>query len=52
MPMDFHLDTLLNFPNVTIESCLQQSNEVYLKGSSGSAVETVLGTTKEDLKNS
>lgn len=31
MPMDFHLDTLLNFPNVTIESCLQQSNEVYLK---------------------
>lgn len=29
--MDFHLDTLLNFPNVTIESCTQQSNEVYLK---------------------
>jgi transposase len=29
--MDFHLDTLLNFPNVTVESCTQQSNEVYLK---------------------
>jgi hypothetical protein len=29
--MDFHLDTLLNFPSVTVESCTQQSNEVYLK---------------------
>ena len=29
--MDFHLDTLLNFPNVTVESCLHQSNEVYFK---------------------
>jgi len=31
--MDFHLDALLNFPNVTVESCTQQSNsnEVYLK---------------------
>jgi transposase len=29
--MDFHLDTLLNFPNVTVQSCVQQSNEVYLK---------------------
>lgn len=29
--MDFHLDTLLNFPNVTVESCTQQSNEVHLK---------------------
>jgi transposase len=29
--MDFHLDTLLNFPNVTVESCTQQNNEVYLK---------------------
>lgn len=29
--MDFYLDTLLNFPNVTVQSCVQQSNEVYLK---------------------
>lgn len=29
--MDFHLDRLLNFPNVTVESCIQQTNEVYLK---------------------
>lgn len=29
--MDFHLDTLLNFPNVTVESCTQQSSEVHLK---------------------
>ncbi|WP_416669776.1 transposase family protein [Egbenema bharatensis] len=29
--MDFHLDALLNFPHVTVESCTQQSNEVYLK---------------------
>jgi transposase len=31
MPMDFHLDTLLNFPNVTVESCTQQFSAVYLK---------------------
>ena len=29
--MDFHLDRLLNFPNITVESCIQQPNEVYLK---------------------
>lgn len=29
--MDFHLDALLNFPHVTVESCTQQSHEVYLK---------------------
>lgn len=29
--MDFHLDTLLKLPNVTVESCPQQPNEVYLK---------------------
>ncbi|MBD2309814.1 transposase family protein [Chroococcidiopsis sp. FACHB-1243] len=29
--MDLHLDTLLNLPNVTVESCTQQPNEVYLK---------------------
>lgn len=29
--MDFHLDTLLKLPNVTVEGCIQQSNEVYLK---------------------
>jgi transposase len=29
--MDFHLDTLLKLPNVTVESCIQQPNEVYLK---------------------
>jgi hypothetical protein len=26
--MDFHLDTLLNLPDVTVESCLYQDNEV------------------------
>lgn len=29
--MDFHLDTLLKFPNVTVESCTQELNGVYLK---------------------
>jgi hypothetical protein len=29
--MNFHLDALLNFPHVTVESCTQQSNELYLK---------------------
>lgn len=29
--MDFHLDRLLNFPNITVESCTQQPHEVYLK---------------------
>jgi len=29
--VDIHLDTLLNFPNATVESCTQQDNEVYLK---------------------
>ena len=29
--MDFHLDKLLNFPNITVEGCTQQTNEVYLK---------------------
>lgn len=29
--MDLHLDRLLNLPNVTVESCTQQPNEVYLK---------------------
>ena len=29
--MDFHLDTLLNFPHVTVESCTQQLGEVHLK---------------------
>lgn len=29
--MDFHLDTLLQLPNVTVESCTYQPNEVYLK---------------------
>jgi transposase len=29
--MDIHLDTLLNLPNATVESCTQQNNEVYLK---------------------
>lgn len=28
--MDFHLDTLLKLPNVTVESCTQQPSEVYL----------------------
>lgn len=29
--MDFHLDTLLNLPNTTIESCTRQADEVFLK---------------------
>lgn len=29
--MDFHLDTLLKFPNVTVENCIQELNDVYLK---------------------
>ena len=29
--MDFHLDALLNLPNVTIESCMQQEGQVFLK---------------------
>jgi transposase len=29
--MDIHLDALLNFPYITVESCTQQNNEVYLK---------------------
>lgn len=29
--MDFHLDTLLKFPNVTVEGCTQESNTVCLK---------------------
>lgn len=28
--MDFHLDRLLNFPNVTIERCTETENEVHL----------------------
>lgn len=27
--MNFHLDTLLNLPSVTVESCIYQDNEVY-----------------------
>ena len=29
--MDIHLDTLLNLPNVTVESCTRQDNDVSLK---------------------
>jgi hypothetical protein len=29
--MDIHLDSLLNLPNATVESCTQQDNEAYLK---------------------
>jgi hypothetical protein len=28
--MDFHLDTLLNFPNATIEQCIQEAGEIFL----------------------
>lgn len=28
--MDIHLDTLFNLPNVTVESCIYQDNEVFL----------------------
>ena len=30
LPMDFHLDILLNLPNVTVESCIYQDDEVNL----------------------
>ncbi len=29
--MDFHLDTLLNLPHTTVESCIYQDNQVVLK---------------------
>jgi transposase len=29
--MDIHLDTLLKLPNATVESCVQQDHEAYLK---------------------
>lgn len=29
--MDFYLDTLLNLPNTTVESCIQQQGLVFLK---------------------
>lgn len=29
--MDFHLDTLLNLPDITVESCTHQDNETYLR---------------------
>lgn len=29
--MDFHLDQLLNFPNTTIEKCIDKGDEVHLK---------------------
>jgi transposase len=29
--MDIHLDTLLNLPHATVESCTRQDNEVFLK---------------------
>lgn len=28
--MDFHLDTLLNLPDISVESCIYQDDEVYL----------------------
>ena len=31
MTMDFHLDILLNLPNLTVESCTQEEKEVFLK---------------------
>jgi transposase len=29
--MDFHLDRLLNFPNVTVETCVHQDQDICLK---------------------
>lgn len=29
--MDYHLDALLNLPNLTVESCTQQEQQVFLK---------------------
>jgi len=28
--MDFHIDTLLNLPHVTVEQCVQESGDVFL----------------------
>jgi len=28
--MDFHIDTLLNFPNATVEPCIQEAGDVLL----------------------
>ena len=28
--MDFHIDTLLNFPHATVEQCVQESGDVFL----------------------
>jgi len=27
--MDFHIDTLLNFPNATVEPCIQEAGHVF-----------------------
>jgi transposase len=29
--MDFHLDALLNLPNLTVESCVQEGQQAFLK---------------------
>ncbi len=29
--MDYHLDALLNLPNLTVESCTQEGQQVFLK---------------------
>lgn len=29
--MDFHLDTLLNLPHLTVESCIQEGGQAFLK---------------------
>ena len=31
LAMDFHLDTLLNLPDTTVESCIYQDKEAYLE---------------------
>ena len=28
--MDFHIDTLLNIPNATVEPCIQEAGDVFL----------------------
>jgi transposase len=31
MAMDYHLDTLLNLPNLTVENCTQEGQQFFLK---------------------
>lgn len=52
--MDFYLDTLLNFPDVTVESCIQNANDVHLtlRLLNEKASCTHCGETSEELHQS